>query len=408
VCGATQDGQLGLGPSLLSEETEPPATPTVLPGFPPEASEVVALACGSQSSLAAIRSISSVDSPAARRVFGWGSSSYQGILPPIHEELLNPDEQSHRAQASRSSMPSFFRPKQQTKDQFCQDVPTECKGLMDVPVASISVGRFHTVVLTSEGRVYSFGNGPQLGRSSIKSDSAPKIVPFFEERSIRVTQLSSGLDHSMALSEKGDVYGWGASLYDQLGFGDSLHVLGPKKIPVPGVVTHIAAGFTHSLVVIDSRHVWGWGDNTRQQLFSNGPRRQPVPAQLPLPFALGPKEFITHMTSGAFHNILATNEGRVWAWGTWELGHGGEHLMVPLTFPQPLTTISKVVCGPYHTFVLSDGKAYAWGQGSDGQLGIGERHNQLTPVQVSFPSGQSPRVLDIAAGWSHSLFLAVE
>ena len=60
--------------------------------------------------------------------------------------------------------------------------------------------------------------------------------------------------------------------------------------------------------------------------------------------------------------------------------------------------------GGDHTLVAgSNGVLYAWGLGTDGQLGNGTTTSSSTPVQVSLPSGVVPVAL--AAGDDHSLAL---
>ena len=82
-------------------------------------------------------------------------------------------------------------------------------------------GDVHTLALTDEGAVYCFGGGSfgQLGLGHIKNlpvdvDECPFMpVPKQIEtlKNIRVVQLSCGDSHSMALSENGELYGWGAA-----------------------------------------------------------------------------------------------------------------------------------------------------------------------------------------------------
>ncbi|ELR16186.1 regulator of chromosome condensation (RCC1) repeat domain containing protein, partial [Acanthamoeba castellanii str. Neff] len=206
-----------------------------------------------------------------------------------------------------------------------------------------------------------------------------QVIGFFEKRQIQVVHVSAGWDHSLALSREGELWGWGTSLYDQLGFGDSLHVLAPRKIPV----------------------------------LPPGQRRRPTPVRLYVP-QLDADETVTHLDCGAFHSVIATSKGRVWSWGAGDCGQlgarpttaGGSAVLV--AFPREggtaLPAVDKLVCGAYHSFVLStDGALYGWGQGTDGQLGSGRRHNELTPIRVALADGQ--RVTDVGAGWGHSVFL---
>jgi hypothetical protein len=53
--------------------------------------------------------------------------------------------------------------------------------------------------------------------------------------------------------------------------------------------------------------------------------------------------------------------------------------------------------------VLSDGRVYAWGDNSSGQLGTGATTQQNTAVQVTFPAGLGGQIVEISAGATHSL-----
>jgi hypothetical protein len=106
-------------------------------------------------------------------------------------------------------------------------------------------------------------------------------------------------------------------------------------------------------------------------------RRQPTPVQLPLP-QLDADETVAHLDCGAFHNVIATSKspplnepplprrclmpntdkGRVWAWGAGDCGQLGARPdasgVALVTFPHPeLGAIDKLVCGAYHSFLLS-------------------------------------------------------
>jgi len=74
--------------------------------------------------------------------------------------------------------------------------------------------------------------------------------------------------------------------------------------------------------------------------------------------------------------------------------------------------IVKVTCGSAHTLALSDsGEVFAWGNGENGQLGLGNRQNQLTPQQIKLynnynetPTKNPPldSAIDISCGKRHS------
>jgi len=71
--------------------------------------------------------------------------------------------------------------------------------------------------------------------------------------------------------------------------------------------------------------------------------------------------------------------------------------------------VVKVACGCYHTLVLtSEGKLYAFGRNSHGQLGLGDEttnnHHQTKPIEVKL-NLEDKKVIQIAAGFYHSVVL---
>jgi alpha-tubulin suppressor-like RCC1 family protein len=66
----------------------------------------------------------------------------------------------------------------------------------------------------------------------------------------------------------------------------------------------------------------------------------------------------------------------------WGQGHLSP---VPVQLPAPVAEVGTSNSTAYA--LLTDGRVYAWGSGSEGQLGNGGTRGSSTPVQVRFPSG---------------------
>eukprot|EP00897_Mesotaenium_endlicherianum_P006812 jgi/Mesen1/6159/ME000314S05160 len=83
-------------------------------------------------------------------------------------------------------------------------------------VVGVAAGRFHSVALTSEGEVFSWGlnNRGQLGRSGGRKAETfhPGAVDGALERQM-VVQVAAGGHHSMAITREGHLYTWGANWY---------------------------------------------------------------------------------------------------------------------------------------------------------------------------------------------------
>jgi alpha-tubulin suppressor-like RCC1 family protein len=67
--------------------------------------------------------------------------------------------------------------------------------------------------------------------------------------------------------------------------------------------------------------------------------------------------------------------------------------------------IVKVSCGNFHSLALTEsGKAYSWGQGKFGALGLGRSDSLYIPSEVPL----SQTLKDISAGGSHSGFISAQ
>jgi alpha-tubulin suppressor-like RCC1 family protein len=74
---------------------------------------------------------------------------------------------------------------------------------------------------------------------------------------IRIMQMSAGVDMSMAVSTKGDVYAWGKATEGRLGLGTLFNeVKLPRHVPIPGKdgaengkAVDVECGYVHSIIV---------------------------------------------------------------------------------------------------------------------------------------------------------------
>lgn len=129
-------------------------------------------------------------------------------------------------------------------------------------------------------------------------------------------------------------------------------------------------------------HLWTWGSSSLGQL---GIGVTPVPPQVvvirpaPVPIHL---TVPLQITSGG-GVILGLYHGSVWAWGSGALGNGS----TSSTAPVPITTLPPVrelaATGSSYYALADNGTVWAWGDGSNGELGDGSFASSLTPVQVT-------------------------
>jgi alpha-tubulin suppressor-like RCC1 family protein len=119
------------------------------------------------------------------------------------------------------------------------------------------------------------------------------------------------------------------------------------------------------------------------------------------PVSIGPGS----VAAGRAHTVVATPDGRVFAWGAGGRGQLGEGTLVDRWTPtlvQGLDEVIEVAAGAAHTVALKrNGEVYAWGANTFGRLGDGTRKRRPRPVRISGVTG----VKRIAAGRAHTLAL---
>ncbi|KAJ3431424.1 btk-binding protein-related [Anaeramoeba flamelloides] len=75
-------------------------------------------------------------------------------------------------------------------------------------ILDIQTHQFHTVLLTKDGKLYSTGAVAHNGNSkSTTGLDAFTEIPYFEKK--KVIQISGGDTHSIVLTDKNELYGWG-------------------------------------------------------------------------------------------------------------------------------------------------------------------------------------------------------
>jgi uncharacterized repeat protein (TIGR02543 family) len=89
-------------------------------------------------------------------------------------------------------------------------------------IISISAGSVHSLAVTTQGRVYAWGWNyyGQLGDGTTISRNRPTLINVPNLKSGEtIAQVTVGLYHSLAVTTQGRVYAWGSNDYGQLGNG---------------------------------------------------------------------------------------------------------------------------------------------------------------------------------------------
>ena len=131
-------------------------------------------------------------------------------------------------------------------------------------VIDIDAGRNHTIAVTAEGGLYSWGTGQAVGHGG--DSSTQRLVPTKVTGGgiggAVVVQVAAGGSQSMALTAKSELYSWGHGSDGMLGHGDKEDLAVPRVVRgIEGAVLGMAGGDHHSLVGTTEGRVLGCGCN---------------------------------------------------------------------------------------------------------------------------------------------------
>ncbi|XP_077738953.1 putative E3 ubiquitin-protein ligase HERC6 isoform X2 [Canis aureus] len=183
-----------------------------------------------------------------------------------------------------------------------------------------------------------------------------------------------------------------------------------RRVGLGGVeLRQAASGERHSLLLLSNGQVHSCGDNGRGQL---GQRGAPRSAQLKRIRALETLH-VDLVSCGKEHSLAVCHKGRVFAWGAGSEGQlGTGEFKETNLIPMKIKTlndikIKQVSCGHYHSLALSEGgQVFSWGSNSDGQLGLGKKFpSQASPQRVRSLDGIP--LAQVAAGGAHSFALSL-
>lgn len=224
-------------------------------------------------------------------------------------------------------------------------------------ISAVACGREHTLALTRKGRVFAFGAGfgGRLGNGSERDEELPFLVEDLED--YRIAAIDAGECHSVALSREGDVLTWGFGASGALGHGNRENQLKPKLVVgLDTPVTAIACGSYHTLAAT-SDVLYGWGDAAAGQLGADHVADQDHVVLCPKPIRIPTSSGIRGITCGTFTSALCTNQGHVFLWGSPAAGNGApldvEDARVKRIGVLGEFTLSQIACGAYHAVAIT-------------------------------------------------------
>ena len=295
--------------------------------------------------------------------------------------------------------------------------PRRIAGLRGCPIVQVALGGWHTLYLDAQGQIWASGGDEynQCGQGAVERDV---LVPTMCLHSLRVCQVSAGGMHSLALTEDGQLWTFGEpwGSFSMVIDRSARRVVpeDPEEVAERGGFVAISCGAFHNLALTASGDVYSWGLNDYGQLGLGHTSSVVAPRRI-VEGLEGVQ--IADFSCGGWHSGLLSTAGEVYVFGRGEYGRlglsdkSGSSKLRPTKIWIPLDGIKivQVSCGGSHTMaVASNGTAWAWGRGSFGRLGTGEERVANAPIEIPLPGGpERGHVGAVAAGGRHSLVYAV-
>lgn len=350
-----------------------------------------------------------------------------------------------------------------------------------IGVVALAAGGMHAAALTHDGKIFTWGVNDHraLGRDTDwdgdmkdvdvaedasdtsepglnPQESIPTAIPADKfPTGTRIVQITAANSATFALTDDGQVYGWGTfrvSLYHQqypnrplrasqdsngvFGFSltsnNEIIEIQREPVPIPALknITMISAGSDYVLALDAEGTIFAWGDGEQNQLGHRITPRRRNNSLTPTLSGLPKKKFVSiHAASN--HGFAIDRYGDTWAWGLNNFGQtgistgagkGGATINPPRKVPSLVGKRMKMVQGGSHHSIgiTQDGECLVWGRIDSAQLGMDTANLPLDDAKKVIVVNGRPRVLleptplpitgvvYAAAGSDHNIVITAE
>jgi hypothetical protein len=164
--------------------------------------------------------------------------------------------------------------------------------------------------------------------------------------------------------------------------------------------------------------LFSFGLNEDGQLGDGTTINRTVPTEINLQGTIIPAQFSAEaISSGSFHGVILSSVGGVYTWGdnaAGQLGRGttgGTGFYTPQSIPinglNQDERVVKITSGDFHNVVLTNqSRVFAWGSGLNGKLGVGDKNIRSSPTLVTINNlNDGEAIINVSAGYNFSIFL---
>ena len=247
-------------------------------------------------------------------------------------------------------------------------------------IMSVACGDDHTLVITELGEIYGWGGNyrGQLGLGDRMDRNVPHKLSILDIKSV-----SCGEQYTMILTKPGELFTCGDNTFGQLGLGNFRNQKSLQKIIIPETL-FISCGKVHTMA-LTSNGIYSWGENCFGKLGLGNDISQCTPQKNNL-LRSSITSCIIAISCGAEHTTILTKQGKLFGCGynrDGQLGAGHNNYWVKFRKLNWNEFVLSVNCGRHHTIVTTRSRKYfGWGRNSYGQLGLGDTEDKYEPIEI--------------------------
>ena len=272
--------------------------------------------------------------------------------------------------------------------------------------ASVTSGHFHTSAIKTTGTLWAWGRNRYGALGTGLTDYT--ISPT--QLGTGWSSISAGHNQTLAVKSNGTLWSWGTNTTSgQLGLGDVINRSSPVQVGTGTDWAKVSSGFGTvelgtSFAIKTTGTLWSWGLGTTGQL-GHSVMFGPPPASKSSPVQVGTGTDWASVDNSASHTVAIKTGKSLWVWGNNFTGRLGLNTTVPSSFSSPMqlgvaTDWESVSVGYLCTMAIrTGGTLWGWGQGTSGQLGLGNAIAISAPVQV----GTGTNWASVSVGNNHTM-----